>query len=857
MCCLRTLVGRCCLALALLLGGGLGMQAHAEDAVEFNPEFLIGGSGRTLDLRRYSMGNLLAPGIYRIDVVLNGTELGSVDMRLRLDTPGRQNVVCVDDVLIRRFGLEPSALPEAVRHALAAGAGKELADASKCRAIGEVAEGATARFDPAEQRVEFSIPQVYLARSARGYLPPDRWQSGIDAGLLSYRYSDFRVSSPSAATDLRFLGLNGGINLGDWRLRHNGSYSSDATGRHYQAIATNAQRDMPEWLATLTVGDGNTDGQLFDSTGFRGIQVATDDRMLPDSMRGYAPVIRGEARTNARVKIRQGGVLLYETVVPPGPFAISDLYAMGAGSDLEVTITEADGTERVMSVPFSPLPQLLREGARRWGVTLGTVRGAGLSQGTPLLQGTLQRGLGNSLAAEAGLQLTPRYGAMLAGAAFNTPLGAFALDGTVSRFAFPQEGTRHGASLRASYSKFVDATLTNLTFAAYRNSTANYFSLRDAMLAQDIATRPDNLMVLAASRTREREVLSVDQAVNDRTSLAATWVSQSYWERAGRDRTFQASLGWRIAGVSLTFALARNLPAPGTVTSTRASVMLNLPLGSSSDSTWSANSQVAHDSRIGTSSQAGVSGTLGEDRQYGFNFSETRNPGGDMASVGGSWRGNALMLSASASHAPGFTQTSINAEGGVVVHPGGVTFSNSLGDTVGLVHAPAAPGASVIGVPGSQVDEKGYAVVPYLTPYNLNQVELGMDNAPADTQLDTSVQQAVPRAGAVVLVDFNGRRGRNILIDARADDGSRLPFSATVTDGWGRVVGLVGQGSRIEANVVEDSGRLIVRWGDAAADQCALDYSLPPAPGGKATAAFTRIDGVCKRAQHEAHARTP
>ena len=47
---------------------------------------------------------------------------------------------------------------------------------------------------------------------------------------------------------------------------------------------------------------------------------------MPDSQRGYAPVVRGIAQTNARVRIEQNGSLIYETTVPPGEFAIDDIY---------------------------------------------------------------------------------------------------------------------------------------------------------------------------------------------------------------------------------------------------------------------------------------------------------------------------------------------------------------------------------------------------------------------------------------------------------------------------------------------------------------------------------------------------
>ena len=43
---------------------------------------------------------------------------------------------------------------------------------------------------------------------------------------------------------------------------------------------------------------------IFDALPYRGINISSDDRMLPNSMLGYAPQIRGYAKTNAKVEVR-------------------------------------------------------------------------------------------------------------------------------------------------------------------------------------------------------------------------------------------------------------------------------------------------------------------------------------------------------------------------------------------------------------------------------------------------------------------------------------------------------------------------------------------------------------------------
>jgi outer membrane usher protein len=66
------------------------------------------------------------------------------------------------------------------------------------------------------------------------------------------------------------------------------------------------------------LGDSYTNGDVFDGINFRGAQLASDDNMLPDSQKGFAPVIHGIARGTAQVSVKQNGYEIYQSTVPPG-----------------------------------------------------------------------------------------------------------------------------------------------------------------------------------------------------------------------------------------------------------------------------------------------------------------------------------------------------------------------------------------------------------------------------------------------------------------------------------------------------------------------------------------------------------
>ncbi|WP_366545400.1 fimbria/pilus outer membrane usher protein, partial [Salmonella enterica] len=116
----------------------------------------------------------------------------------------------------------------------------------------------------------------------------------------------------------------------------------DSADESWDSLYTYAQRNIIALKSQLTFGDSTAPSELFDSVPFRGAQLASDDDMLPDSLRGYAPVVRGIARTNAQVIIKQNGYTIYQSYVSPGAFEITDMYPTGSSGDLDVTIKEAD-----------------------------------------------------------------------------------------------------------------------------------------------------------------------------------------------------------------------------------------------------------------------------------------------------------------------------------------------------------------------------------------------------------------------------------------------------------------------------------------------------------------------------------
>ncbi|WP_421096154.1 fimbria/pilus outer membrane usher protein, partial [Serratia fonticola] len=515
---------------------------------------------------------------------------------------------------------------------------------------------AQVNFDSNEQRLDIIIPQIYMLNTARGTVSPELWDSGVPALLLGYNVNGYTSESHGDSFNSLFAGVNAGLNLGAWYLRHNGSYTRTDNGQNqYTSLNTYLQRDIPQLKARVLMGQSNTTGQLFDTLPFTGIQLATDDRMLPESLRGYAPDIRGIARTNARVTVRQGGQVLYETTVTPGEFLINDLYPTGYGGDLVVTVRESDGTEQTFSVPYASVAQLLRPGSSRYSITAGEVRSDNLRKKPALYQATYQLGLTNSVTGYGGMQASQDYYALQLGAAVGTPIGALAFDASQARTHLGNSTNvngRHqpgnslsGQSYQVSYSKLISETNSNLTLAAYRFSTSGYMDFMTAMQTRDAVAQgfsPDSIW-----RAKNRLTVTAAQGLPENWGqLYVSGSLQNYWNKDGTEKQYQ--VGYNNLYKSLSYGLSINRSFSSLAAAqTNYLLSFSLPLGRNDEThPPQLRMDLSHDSTGRYGQQATVSGIAGQENQFSYGVTAMNaNQGmGSSGSLSGSYRSPATAL---------------------------------------------------------------------------------------------------------------------------------------------------------------------------------------------------------------------
>lgn len=805
--------------------------ANAEDYFDPNAIENHGGQTDNIDLSSLERRGGQVPGQYRTQIYLNGNAVADRILNFRLIEKGLVPDICREDLVT--WGVRPWATSE-FSHA---DSGKLMSP------INDYLPDSRLSYDFAKRRLDISIPQEYVQHSAQGTVYPEEWDDGLPAAFLNYAYSGASSHSNyrNGSEQSNYLSLRSGMNLGVWRLRNTSSWSDADRTRHWNSISTYMQRDIKSMKAQLVAGDSYTPSGVFDSFAFRGAQIMSDDNMLPESQRGFAPVVRGIAQSNARVTVRQHGNIIYQAYVSPGPFAITDLYPTSSSGDLRVSVREADGSVRQFTQAFSSVPIMQREGNFKYSVTAGKYRAAAAAhynQHEPaFIQATGIYGLPHAATLYGGTVLSGDYtaGSIGLGKGLGS-LGSASVDGTWAQ-AKLDNFYRRGASFHFQYSKDFADSGTNFTLAGYRYSTSGYLDFSEANGYYDSLpqnTHTDGLteseQVQAQSNyalwrnqhnKRSRAQLNVNQTLSGYGSLYASAYQQKYWGIRGRENNLSIgySVSVRAINYSLNYAWSKSpyYNQKDKVVSLTVQIPFDRFLPSSS-----LNLSASHASGASVTS-AGISGTsladhnLSYNIQQSFDRKDTDNSGSAMVDYKASFG----EYQAGYNYSRQTRQLNYGTSGGIIAHPYGLTLSQPLGETMALVRAEKASGIKVENNTGVYTDRRGYAVVPYVTPYHRNIVRLNTDTLAENTDIATDTRTVVPGQGALVLADFPTRNGQKIMLTLKSSVPVPFGASATVNHGSQTVSGIVDDQQQVYLSGVPPRGTVMVNWQGG---QCEAPY---------------------------------
>ncbi|EMF07315.1 outer membrane usher protein, FimD [Serratia marcescens VGH107] len=630
------------------------------------------------------------------------------------------------------------------------------------------------------------------------------------------------------------------------------SYSSGSgyNENRWQHVNTWLERNIVAWRSRLTIGDGYTAGDIFEGVNFRGIQLASDDNMLPDSQRGFAPVIHGIARGTARVSIKQNGYEIYQTTVPAGAFTIGDLYAAGNSGDLQVSVKEADGSVQVFSVPFSSVPMLQREGQVKYSVTAGQYRSGNKQQNQPnFYQGSALLGLPEGWTVYGGTRVSNDYRSFNLGLGKNLGyLGAVSADITQANATLPDSSKHQGQSLRFLYNKSLNELGTNFQLVGYRYSTQGFYSLADTarqrMSGYSVVTE-DGIVNIKPKLTdyynlnyskRGRLQATVTQQIGRTATVYLSGSRQSYWNTDRSDEQLQIGYNSTIQDISwsLSYSLSKNAWAAEKDQLLAFNVNIPFSHWMRSDSrsmfrNTNASYNTSTDIKGRTTNMSGFYGTLLEGNNLSYSVQTGYASGGNAGATGNAalnYRGAYGNANVGYSHSGDDKQVYYGVSGGMLVHENGVTFSQPLNDTMVLIKAPGAKRVAVENQAGVSTDWRGYAVLPYAMDYRENRISLNTNTLANNVELEEPVLSVVPTRGAVVRADFKAKVGLKVLMTL-TNNGKPVPFGSVASSGEGESGSIVAESGQVYLTGLPLEGTVNVKWGNGENGHCTANYALP------------------------------
>lgn len=809
----------------------------------FDPGLLSlnGNQIAAADLSDFGVAGQVPPGTYTVELFVNQIDMGQQTVTFSSGGKGKVQPELTPDFL-SEIGVNTPVLPSFLH----------LPRTEPVKNLAELIPESHIKFDFAQLRLDLSIPQIAMKKNAQGRVDPALWDSGIPALLLNYnvnggrnRQSARHETDSSTQTNL-FGQISGGANWSVWRLRSTMNYMRNSDNRdrggertHQRTEFTNTylQRDIVPWRSEIMAGESNSSNDVFNSVFFRGVRLNSSESMLPDSLRGFAPVINGIAQTNARVTISQLGNVIYQTYVAPGPFRIDDLFQSGGGGDLTVTINESDGSVHTQNVAYSALPVMRRPGSLKYEVIAGRYNG-GITEGSQeaaFVQATGIYGLPHNVTLYGGSIVAKDYVSLAAGSGVSLgAFGALSADITTSSAKLQGDsGRKAGTSYRIRYSKSLLETGTSVDLTAYRYSTRNYYSFSDYNNS-GFRLREDQVP-WAMERQKSSFQIRLSQQLEKYGSLYLSASRDDYWGNNKVMNTVSAGYNGNYRGVSYGVAYSIDrIKGDGHWPENR-QIMVNvqIPLSlfniSAGQNQIYTNYQMTHDNRGQVRQQTGISGNAMDDRlsyrvMQGWSNGQDSNTG----TLNAGYQGSRGMVTMGYSHSNDNRSLNLGGNGSVVLHPEGVTFSRMLGSSVAVVSAPGAVGTNVMNG-NIQIDERGYAVVPYLSDYQTNSIGLDPSTLPDDVDLTQSNINVYPTKGAVVMAKFDTKVGYQAMVTLLQNN-TPVPFGTLVTVDTPSAkeinTGIVGDEGQVYLSGLPEQGVLKVKWGKETNQQCLADFSL-------------------------------
>lgn len=794
------------------------LSSATEAPLEFNTSII---KDRGLDP---SLGHYFAstpkftPGVKMVTVVVNGERKGKVSANF-----GQDGQLCATTPFLQGASL---VVPHEVT---------KLSDDEKSNACFDYTKtfpGTVITPVPAQEELDLVVPQEAIDTTGEGDQAKD-YSTGGTAGILNYTAFATQNRSDSGNSETKQLMLEEGLNVHDWLFRSRQSLAENDGTRTTDNLYAYLQHTLVDSKKLFQAGEINTGGTIFAGTAISGMQIMPEEALSPEGSSGVA--VSGIARTaQARVEVRQGGRMVYSTLVPVGPFTLNDVPIIRSNAELDVTVTETDGSKSHFVIPADAVNSHQLTSPSGLSAAVGRYRSNGDGESQPMLA-TLSDGWRVKPWLNIGTGVMTAQGYDSAALTLDTlPFNKMLLSATFKASLDEEHGVKgRSSTLSASYALSgqltTDVSMTRYTqgYRELEDSLEDDFQQYEGQYSAGLHYSLSNLgsFNLRYSKNQGTEGTEGSEFVNASWGKSFGHMNLNVsWQRSVNQKNDDQDDG-------------RNESEDNGDT---VFVNISMPLGGQHVSAYS------HTMHHETNTGLQTSGDISQSTSY--SLAAERDLADRENSFSGSINSNLhyTRLGVSAgTDGPDGRNYGVALSGGVVAHDSGVTFSPwPVKDTFAIIDAGKDLAGTRINTPAGDVwtDHWGKAIVPSVNPYHKVRVELDSNSLPQDVDVENGFSELAAGRGAVGHVAFNTLHVHRAMIRVQMANGKTLKKGSTVVDGDGNYAATAVDDGLLFMEDVSAKPALYLTNEDGV-NVCQISYAL--AKGGE-NQTYENINGVCK-----------
>ncbi|QHF47611.1 outer membrane usher protein [Pseudomonas sp. S35] len=685
-----------------------------------------------------------------VDLTVNGERIGLTDVRF--DHEGK---LCFTRGLLDRAGLHT---PTAVIN-------NQVGADQACHDFLAEFPSTILNLNPGSEAVSIVAPTQSIREPQRA---TGHFVRGGTAALLNYDVQG--VNSHSRGDTGRFLSASTevGFNVGDWIARSRQLYLSTEGRSSTEHLYAYAQRDIAPLASTFQVGQISSRSPVFGGVQMTGVQLSPDG--VEGGGGGNGVVVEGQALSQSRVEVRQSGALIYTTVVPEGPFALSNLPLLNGTSDLEVRVIETRGGQRSFVVPAASFRGAvpMKSG---YTAAVGRVRDVDRSGADePLLgmaSGTFA--LSPSTTLSSGVQATDDYNAL--GVALDSSFSERFSVGFRNNLSRDGEknvrGMQNSISLGSALPRDVQMTLSATT------QTRGYRDVLDAVRT-DVGEATD-------SRFKNQYTAGLSWADPQLGAFSVGYTRAAHFNSRTSSQVhgfWSKDFKYANVGLSMDSQVGNTGNQKEDNEGVGVRLQISVPLGGDRALTSTARHQGGRSS-IGTAYSERVDDTL----NYELRADSDLAPDVQHA-LGGTLNTTSRYAQLGLGVNRDATSSSYSGQlqGAVVAHERGLTLSPyRVEDTFGVASVGDVSGARITTAQGPVwTDHWGMAVIPGLPAYQSSFVAVEGKSLPRLVDIKNGTKTLEVGRGSFSTVDFEVVKVRRLLLRATDASGQPLPKGASV-----------------------------------------------------------------------------